>query len=211
MSSIVGITLETIGVKEPAQPVSIVTAQGEILEFDATVREVHSGQSQPTDQPVEGGATVSDHVINLPDELQIEGIVTNHPILALASVRKKPAFVGGDPNSRAEDAYAIIVSWRKTAQLVTVSTGLRDYENMIILSESVPRDKDTSEIIDISIRLREFHIATVESVDAPDPVDTVDGPKKNLGRKQTTPAADAAPEVEAKADSLFVSIAEAFQ
>lgn len=48
--------------------------------IDVSVREVHEIQAEVTRHPVEEGTDISDHVRLMPRTLQIEGIVTNHPI-----------------------------------------------------------------------------------------------------------------------------------
>ncbi len=89
--------------------------------------------------------------------------------------------------------------------IVTVGTRLRDYENMLIEDESTTRDKNTSEILDVLVRLREFRFATVEAADQPEPEEANDGNKTDQGRKQTT---DASPAVQTKTDSLLVELAD---
>lgn len=205
--SILAAGLEAGGLIPSAKRVTLTGSDGTVLEFDATLSETHSGSSQPTDHPVEDGSVVTDHVIDQPDKLEIHGVISNHPILILASVRAQPSVEGGDPATRAEDAYAAIVRLQKTATLITVGTRLQDYEDMLITDRSVTRDKDTSEILDVQLSLREFQIATSEDVDAPEPAEKNDGDKTDQGRKQTT---DATASVQAKADTLLVGLAKVF-
>lgn len=167
------------------------------IEFDATTSERHSGSTTPTDHPVESGAVVSDHAIDQPDELELAGMITNTPILALASERSR-SVLGGPSSSRADDAYAEIVRTRKSKTLVSVETELRTYENMLIVGESVTRDKDSRRILDITVRFREYRTATVEAVSP------VDSRSTDLGRKQTAPAPA---EVSAKSSTLATDLA----
>jgi hypothetical protein len=176
------------------------------IEFDATTREAHSGATRPTDHPVEEGAVVSDHAIDQPDELELQGMVTNTPIQALASQRSR-SVLGGPASARANDAYKEIVRLRKTKTLVQVETELRTYDDMMIVSESVTRDKDTRQILDISVRFREYRTATVQTVEAPEPESVVDSPERDLGRQQTSPASA---EVEEKTQGVLVQGAEFF-
>lgn len=206
MSSFVEAGLSAVGITSNRFQTSITSRFSSLL-FDAMVREVHSGQSTPTDHPVEAGSVVSDHVIDRPDELELSGIVSNTPIQILSSIFAQPSVPGGDPRTRAEDFYTEIVRLRKAAEIVTASTRLRDYESMIIASETVARDKDTNEIVDIVVRLREFAVATVEAVEAPEPVEPVHKPRPDLGRQQKQPASV---EVEEKSQGLFAGFAGLF-
>lgn len=174
-----------------------------LLEFDSTPRERHSGRAEPTDNPVEDGGVVSDHVVDVPDEVEIQGMISNRPILALASERAR-SVLGGTIEERAADAYELIRRFRKARALVQVATELREYEDMLILSEDVTRDRNTGKILDITVRLREFRTATVQTVASPEPIDPVDKPAPDLGPKQTAPAA--APVAE-KSGGIFTRIA----
>lgn len=51
-----------------------------VLEFDATVRELHTSQLTVTEHPVEKGVNVSDHVRKELARLTVEVMVTNHPL-----------------------------------------------------------------------------------------------------------------------------------
>jgi len=48
--------------------------------IDVSIREQHNWGAEATRHPVESGADITDHVRLLPDELVIEGVVTNQPI-----------------------------------------------------------------------------------------------------------------------------------
>jgi hypothetical protein len=173
------------------------------IEFDATTLETHSGSTSPTEHPVEDGALVADHAIDQPDEVELVGMVTNTPILALASQRAR-SVLGGPASARAVDAYEEIRRLRRTKTLVEVETELRTYSSMLIISDSVTRDKDTKNILQITVRFREFRTATVETTEAPQPTSDIDGPEPDLGRKQTAPAPA---EVSEKAGTLATDLA----
>jgi len=55
------------------------TGQTYTLTLDASVREVHTGSSTVTDHPVERGSNVADHIRPDPDQLTIEGVISNTP------------------------------------------------------------------------------------------------------------------------------------
>lgn len=50
------------------------------IQFDLIVSEDHSIESTVTEHPVENGATVNDHVRNLPRKGSLTGLVTNYPL-----------------------------------------------------------------------------------------------------------------------------------
>ncbi|KKL60833.1 hypothetical protein LCGC14_2201400, partial [marine sediment metagenome] len=103
-------------------------------------------------------------------------------------------------------AWELIRELRKTKTLVTVNTELRTYTDFLIISDSVTRDARTGRVLDITVRLREFRKATVETVEAPEPESEVDKPTPDLGPKQTRPAPTS---VEAKSSSTLADAANA--
>lgn len=50
------------------------------IQFDLIVSEDHSIESTVTEHPVENGATVNDHIRNLPRKGSLTGLVTNYPL-----------------------------------------------------------------------------------------------------------------------------------
>lgn len=150
----------------------VITAQDnqQILEFDATINELHTGDAELTRHPVEQGVDITDHIRRLPEELQITGIVSDTPVLFLASLRAPPAISGGDPKSRSQDAYGFLKGLKDSGQLVQVITTLREYANMAITAFSVLRDAARGRILEVNLGLTETIIATTEVVEAPEPV-----------------------------------------
>lgn len=181
---------------------SITPADGTQIFFDATVSENHSSSLTLTDHPVEEGAVVTDHAQSNPDELTINGIISNRPIVVLASLNARPSVQGGDPAARAEDAFREFERLKNTVTLLFVSTEIKDYEDMIIVDVIAPRDASTRHILDITLKLRKFRKATVESVEAPEPVEPVHKAKRKRGKQQMK---EASPEVNEKSGSLLAS------
>lgn len=68
----------------------------DLLEIDATITENHSFSSTPTENPVEDGSVITDHVNIAPREIQLECIITNNPInFRSALIGNAAGLVGG--------------------------------------------------------------------------------------------------------------------
>lgn len=171
-----------------------------LIELDAAVSEEHASESQITDHPVEEGADITDHVRRQPRRLVVNGWFSNHPILKLASENAQ-GIAGGDPQTRAQDAFAELERIKDAGTLVAVRTTLKTYESMIITSLSAPRDARRGSTLDVTIGLREIVTATTELVEPPEPVVQSKKPRQNVGRQQTR---ESPPENEAKQQSLAV-------
>ncbi len=179
-------------------------AEFEAIELEATLQESFTGTAAVTDHPVEDGADITDHIRRQPETLELRGIVSNYPLVVLSSARARPIQPGGDPSQRAEEAFAFLRDLKDRGQTVDVSTTLSDYFNFAITSISVTRDKDSRQIVDLSISLREIQIARTEQVAAPATKEPQRKGRSSKGRKpKTTPPAPAAQKSQSILAGLF--------
>lgn len=154
------------------------------IEFDATLSETHVGNAEVTRHPVEVGSDISDHVRRLPEQVTLNGIVTNTPILFLASLRESPR--------RAEEAYEKIKELKDAGALVSVVTSLREYANMAITGFSVTRDARTGQVLNATVDFTEVLTAALQTVDVPEPAEGVPSKKAPTNRGGKPPTAAAA-------------------
>jgi hypothetical protein len=89
---------------------------------------------------------------------------------------------------RAEDALDTLLGYQEDAQLLTVTTTLKTYDNMLLKRIRVTRNVDTGNIVSMDMDFQE--LLTVESlfaiVAAPPVTDVKAAQKgKNLGKKPT--------------------------
>lgn len=161
------------------------------IELDASLSETHSASVEVTDHPVESGASVSDHARALPEQLTIEGLVTNNPLWGPTSSAAESFQVGRPVRttapSRSGAIYRKLLQLKDAGTAIDVKTGLREYTDMVITSLNVPRDASTGDALRFSITLKQIKTATLQVVQTEDKVKA----KKDLGPKQTkaTPAA----------------------
>lgn len=185
--------------------VSIQASDSQIA-FDAVVNEQHSRKLTVTEHPVEDGGKVTDHAQLEPEQLSINGIISDHPIL-LNRADLQPVITGGDPDERAQQAYDEFQRLQETASLLTVTTESKTYQNMMIVGISVTKDAARRYILDIGLSLKEYRKAIVDSVDAPEPVEPVHKDRRRGGPKQKK---EPATEVEEKSTGIFEAVADAF-
>lgn len=172
-----------------------------VIEFDATMSISYTGNAQLTDHPVEGTLDVTDHIRRMPKELQMRVVVSDDPIMILASLRRKSATANGDPDARAADAFFFLEGLKDLGSLVHVTTSLWDMENMVITALGCTRDKNSGNIVDMTLTLREIMIAETEEVK------TAPGKPLNKGKrtKKTAP-----PAIAGKVTSLLSKLFSAF-
>lgn len=179
----------------------------EILTFDASISESHTGNAETTSHPVEQGADITDHIRRSPEELTITGIVSDTPVVSLASLFAEPSVTGGDTRTRVSDAYGFLKDVKDNGRICQISTTLRDYENMVLVGFSVPRDAARGGIGELSCVFREIIIATTESAEVREPVAEGRKAQTDIGTK-SKPAAESSSATQSR--SLLASFVSGF-
>lgn len=173
------------------------------VQIDVSVRETHRTSSEVTDHAIELGADIQDHVRRLPDEVSLEGIVSNLPTNLIDKVALESS--GDDAQKRYQDLIDLVES----ADVFELVTGLRSYVDMVFERFEVDRDQNTGEIVRFRADMKQLRFATSEiapviaSVDdtpkaakvvdkgpkkpTPAPPQAAEGMKSNLGRIFTKP------------------------
>lgn len=174
-----------------------------LIEFEAAVRQTINSRVEVTDHPVEDGSTVTDHSRRLPVRLTLDIVVSDHPIVVLAAENAQPSVSGGDPATRAKDAFAKLEQIQVEGEILTIRTFLRDFDNMILEDMSAPRDASTGNVLSASLSLRELITATTEVRKPPKPIETEKAPRQNTGRQNTT---ESPPENQQQTQSVLDSL-----
>lgn len=158
------------------------------IPMDARVGSTYRFSSNVTQYPVESGATITDHVHHNPDEISLEGMVSDTPVNEL------PTYLGlrGDTEfqaagARTQSAFdALFAVWRDRLPL-TVVTEYLVYDDMIVESFEIPKSPDRGEAIWFSMTLKKIN--TVETLTASLPPEVVARIKRR--RKKSTAARNA--------------------
>jgi hypothetical protein len=122
------------------------------IDVDVCISESHETQCDITENPVEIGSTITDHVQVKPATLTIEGLVSDTPINYLTGVRN----IFSDTLSK--KTYEELVAIQKARQPISVITGLKQYANMILKTLSVPRNADTGKALRFNATFQEILI-----------------------------------------------------
>lgn len=183
------------------------------LIIDATLRRTHTSKSNPTENPVEQGIKMTDHVDVLPKEFDIEGVISNSPIELTDALLGNAAgavggFIGkkigsstvgavatgavgtlggallnGFGPGRIQKAYQTLQEIQDKAILLTVTERLRSYENMILTDLTVVRTEKTADSLFFTAHLKEIRIVTNDIVQIPKSF--LDKAVKHTGTKES--------------------------
>lgn len=104
------------------------------LDIEAIISENYTCSATATKFPLENGSIVSDHVVNEPRKIKLEGFISNTPLDA-------------DPDNYAQSAYNELMTMYQTKQFVTVVSGFEIFQNMVITSLTIPRTVQTGQAI----------------------------------------------------------------
>jgi hypothetical protein len=126
-----------------------------VFSFDVTTNEDHAHSTEWTEFPVETGLDISDHAVDVADEVTITGIISDTPVYGVPAP------------DRAKQAYETLLRLRSAHRLVTVVTGLRVYNSMGITSVSTSRDAETGQSVMPTVTFKQ--ISLVQSVTIPIP------------------------------------------
>ncbi len=141
----------------PSQSLAIIPRNIGGLVFDAVFKEAHESELEVSDNPIESGASVSDHAYMKPLRCTISAGVSD--------VRLNPS--ASDPysgTSRSRAAYEMLSELQAKAEPFTVQTGLKLYSNMVCTSMSTEQDKDSSSAFKFTAVLREVIIVSTGAV-----------------------------------------------
>ena len=111
------------------------------VEINIFIDESHESDMIITEHPVESGANIQDHAIIKPKILSVS--FASH---------------------KAADTYEALLTLQATRMPFSIQTGLREYQNMMIRSIKVMRDKKTALILKGTAMLQEINIVSSSSV-----------------------------------------------
>lgn len=167
-------------------PTTILSSIGGI-EVDAVLSENHRYNSLITSNPIEDGSVISDHIVNLPIILDIEGRFTDTPFGFLESIvagtavgalttgltgaqaaaglsqATAQALLGEIRPGLSKVKFKLLVALQVARETIDIVTGVQIYSNMIIESLSAPRASRDGRSIRFNATLKEILIAGSDS------------------------------------------------
>ncbi len=148
------------------------------FEAQVTIEESHTDDLEITDHPVETGALVTDHAFMRPSELMIRcgwsnspsvgaggglgGLVTGLIGAAGSTISGVASLLSGDDTSSVRDIYAKLLDLQRLRIPFDISTGKRNYDNMLVKSLRVRTDKETENSLIVEATFRQIIIVSTQ-------------------------------------------------
>jgi len=150
-----------------------IRAEGYRMVLDATISEEHEEGADVTENPVESGEAVSDHVQPRAARVVLEGVVSCTPFESQAAVSPE------EPD-RDFRAWADLRETLLQSERVRLITPLRVYDDMVLAEMSLSRGGEQAIRPTLTFR----HVRVVRSA----VVEVAPGAVRNRGRQPTLPA-----------------------
>lgn len=139
------------------------------FEFDCALEEAHESSISITDNPMESGASATDHSYVNPVVCSVHGrMLTYDPVN------------GGGSDSRPTEAYDYLVYMQKTREPLTIISNIKQYQNMLLQSIQLVKNEEDGAIF--TMTFREIIISDSETVEGL----VVKPPSANGGEKKET-------------------------
>jgi len=174
------------------------------LSVDAVIRESHEFKAKVGEHPSESGQNFCDHVALSPTTLQIEGVISNTPmtLLGLTAVRSFDNFIHKRSNDLVDQAFKKLEDIFTQREPITITTSLKDYENMVLESLSIERNAQMSSSMHFKATAKQIRLINQVVIALPKPKKEQAKPKERLGKQITKPASEEIKEVVKKRSLL---------
>ncbi len=166
----------------------------ELLILDMSTNITHTNSANPTDNPIEDGSIIGDHVDVPPKIVSFEGVMSEAPITLkqalVGNVAGAIAAIGGasgtaagtlftgvaatlggllmnESGNRVTDALNTMLQLQEDAIPVTLITGLRAYNNMILTQFNPTENAQTGDSLRFTASFKEIKIVRSEQIILP--------------------------------------------
>ncbi|WP_047236642.1 phage baseplate protein [Chromobacterium subtsugae] len=126
---------------------------------DVTIEEQHTDSLTITDQPVEMGAAISDHAYKNPAEVTVK-VGWSQQMALLNSTFSGGLFSGV---TSLQQMYNQLLQLQASRVPFDLSTGKRQYQNMLIKQLNVTTDVETENVLMVTIVFREIIIVSTQT------------------------------------------------
>ncbi|MBD2782542.1 MULTISPECIES: phage baseplate protein [Xenorhabdus] len=138
------------------------TRKIEMIVPSVVISEQHQDATEITEHPVQRGAAISDHAYDTPSEVVMEiGFAGGGSLIDMFDLGTG-ASLGKSPT----EIYEQLLKLKSSKEPFDVTTGKRQYKNMLIRAIAVTTDKTSENVLMVTLTLREVIIVETQKADA---------------------------------------------
>jgi hypothetical protein len=144
----------------PDQTTSVIKP----FQANVTIEEILTDKLEITDHPVQQGANISDHAIKLPSIVVIRALYTPVSQTLTSTLFN---FVTSNKKLSNEEAYALLQLYQNYVIPLDISTGKREYKNMLLKTLTQVNDKETDNILSVNMEFKQVFVTAIQTVNLP--------------------------------------------
>lgn len=192
-----------------------------LLRFDVAMQEEHIYENRIPQFPIDTSSVISDHIWKQPDQLRLQGQISNAPVKMFFQSKDITSIGVGEDGNRVLSAYEILLALtgRKFVRnaednvgkgaiykpvILDVITNLCVFNNMIIKSLRIPRNAGVKDELMFDIEFVQIAKTTVSDTNIQYVNDKIYGAEGVADSAQPTENVGKQPQTEAKVDNRTV-------
>jgi len=134
------------------------------VELDIIITESATATVRVTENPVEYGANINDHIIIEPLTFTTEGVVSNVSSSTIGQFARVPANFS-KATTKSKEAWEELLELQINRTPFTLKQGLKEYENIVIISLTESQDKDTANGLFFTATMKEIIFVGVKPIE----------------------------------------------
>jgi len=137
------------------------------IDLDVMSDEVHEWSNDVTENPVELGAPVADHIQAKADKLTITGMITNAPIDPDVAAQFPGSIDGGLYSARLQTHFDWLKELVNLRETLIVYTRYKVYTDMALVSCNISRSTGLGEALPFTLQFMHIRLVQTQTVDVP--------------------------------------------
>jgi hypothetical protein len=216
--------IETIDllIGRKSKPPSILSSENGLvlLKLDVAINEEHIYENRIPQFPIDTANTISDHIWKLPDQLKIQGQVSNAPIQSIITTLKDTTAIGGTEANKVLTAYEVLLALtgRKLVRnyediagkgipsqpiIIDIITNLCVFNNMVVRSLRIPRNAGIKDELMFDVEFVQITKTTIQDTNIQYVNEKIYG-AEGVENQKATQDVGKQPQVETKADNRTI-------
>lgn len=135
------------------------------IELDIIITESAYATARITENPVEHGANINDHIIIEPMTFTTVGVVSNISSSTLGQFTRVPT-IFSQSTAKSKEAWEALLELQVDRTPFTLVQGLKEYKNIVLIGLSESQDKNTANGLFFTATMKEIIFVGAETVTA---------------------------------------------
>lgn len=135
------------------------------VQLDIIINEGTTATARVTQNPIENGADVNDHIIIDPLIFNTSGVVSDISSSSIGQFTRVPATFSRNTR-KSKEAWEALLELQSNKTLFTLVQGLKEYRNVMILSLNHNQNKDTANGLFFTAQMKEVILVGGEIITA---------------------------------------------